>query len=337
MKLTVTLFFLYLCVSLCFCSPSIAQDMAWHSLSPNNVAGATRTLIIDHNNSTHLWAASVYGGLFESTDSGQTWNEHPQNYQATNGQPAFVNLAFMCGVQAANGDIYLGTGEGSYLDSSGESSTLLPGNGIYKSTNGGQTFEALSATQPTGEAWKQVYKITIAPNGTVYACHNFGLSYSTNNGNTWATPNGLPIGVAQDIAIGADGLIHLLLGNSYYRSSDNGNSFTNLGGNNIGQLPTIDTGNRRIVVSGSNPSKLYAVLIKTDNTLHAVYQSTDGGNTWAVIGEGGNIDFEPYHEAGICVGPFACSMAIDPINDNRLFLGGTTLWTWTPTQLDSGR
>ena len=53
--------------------------------------------------------------------------------------------------QTANGDIYLGTGEVPTLGSFGgnsNGSTGVIGGGIYKSIDGGQTFEHLQSTDP---------------------------------------------------------------------------------------------------------------------------------------------------------------------------------------------
>ena len=144
MKNPVTFLFLWLLL----CQVTVAQNLNWQSLGPNNAAGRMHTLIINSSNPNHLLAAGSDTGLFESDNGGLSWTEHLQNYQNTNGQSAFETLAFTCGIQTPNGDIYLGTGDDAYASGWEGELTLLAGNGIYKSTNGGESFEVLPATQP---------------------------------------------------------------------------------------------------------------------------------------------------------------------------------------------
>ena len=49
-------------------------------------------------------------------------------------------LAMSCVTQDQNGDIYFGTGEGFYFFF-GEGVGGIPGEGIYKSSDNGETFE----------------------------------------------------------------------------------------------------------------------------------------------------------------------------------------------------
>ena len=78
--------------------------LEWEFLGPNNIGGRTRSILINKNNTNHLLAGSVSGGLWFSNDGGLNWAEHPLNESS----PC---LAVSCMTQAPNGDIYLGTGE----------------------------------------------------------------------------------------------------------------------------------------------------------------------------------------------------------------------------------
>lgn len=320
-------------------------DLNWEFLGPNNVGGRTRFLIIDKNNSNHLIAGGVAGGLFTSTDGGNNWTDHPQNSRIVSGNPAFESQAFSCGTLAPNGDIYLGTGEGFYYVGSpgannnlGEGSAGVPGEGIYKSTDGGATFQLLASTRPSNANdaeidWVAVNKIAVAPNGTIYAGHNRGFVKSTDGGNTWEVPTGIPINTeGTDVIVASNGTIHAIIGSAYYRSTDNGNLFTLLSGTAPGKMPSTTTARRRLAVSPTDPNKVYAALVKTNSCLLAVYKSNDGGDMWQSIGEGDAEYFEPMTNSALCQGDYDLAIAVDAGNPDRIFLGGVTLWSWTASQ-----
>ncbi len=320
-------------------------QLNWESLGPNNVGGRTRLLIIDKNNSNRLITAGVAGGVFTSTDGGNNWTDHPQNSRAVGTSPAFESQAFSCGTAAPNGDIYLGTGEGFYYvggsgsnGNLGEGSAGVPGEGIYKSTDGGVSFQQLASTRPTNAndaeiSWAAVNKIAVAPNGTVYAGHNRGFVKSTDGGNTWEVPTSIPVNTeGTDVVVASNGTIHAIIGSAYYRSTDNGDSFTLLSGTTPGKLPSSTTARRRLAVSPTDPNKVYAVLVKTNSCLLGIYKSDDGGDTWQSIGEGDAEYFEPMTNSALCQGDYDLAFAVDGGNPDRIFLGGVTLWSWTAEQ-----
>jgi photosystem II stability/assembly factor-like uncharacterized protein len=48
-------------------------NMKWEERGPNNQGGRTRALIVDVNNPNKLYMGAVAGGLWVSTDNGNTW------------------------------------------------------------------------------------------------------------------------------------------------------------------------------------------------------------------------------------------------------------------------
>jgi hypothetical protein len=313
-----------------------AGELNWEFLGPNDVGGRTRTIIVDRNNSNHLLAASVAGGIFVSYDGGLNWSDHPQNTQEVNGQPMFESMAFSCGVQdPTNGDIYLGTGEGFYYYF-GQGAGGVPGEGIYKSTDGGQTFRLLPSTRPSNannanDGWASINKITVAPDGTIYAgTGGTGgtLKVSEDGGETWTTVPGVT-GQGFDVVVASNGTVHAFAGGSYYRSTD-GNTFTMMSGTQTGKLPNSGA-RRRLAVSPTNPNKVYAVYVLSNECTDKVYSTDNGGDFWYVIGDGDENFFEPMGNSVQCQGGYDLAIAVDPNNENRIFLAGVTLWSWSST------
>ncbi len=105
-------------------------NLQWAERGPDNVGGRTRAILVDKNNSSHVFAGSVSGGLFVSNNSGSSW--HPVNDQ-------FENLIVSSLAQAPDGSIWMGTGS-DFDETANEAGVLFPGRGLFKSTNGGQSF-----------------------------------------------------------------------------------------------------------------------------------------------------------------------------------------------------
>src|SRR5580693_5463584 len=50
------------------------NSAGWTSLGPGNVGGRTRSLVINPQNPNIMYAGAVTGGVWKSSDGGQTWN-----------------------------------------------------------------------------------------------------------------------------------------------------------------------------------------------------------------------------------------------------------------------
>ena len=73
------------------------------SLGPDDVGGRTRAIIVDWADSTHYFAGSVAGGLWESKNEGATWkavndNQENLNITAITQSPFNKNIYYYCTV-----------------------------------------------------------------------------------------------------------------------------------------------------------------------------------------------------------------------------------------------
>jgi len=305
--------------------------MQWEFMGPNNVGGRTRAILIDRNNTNHMLAGSVSGGLWVSDDAGLNWHEHPMNRE----RPC---LSVSCLVQAPNGDIYMGTGEkiaGWSNDFYGTGNSAFPGCGIYKSTDVGNTFLLLENTEPTPnnntQQWAYIIAMAVHPTNSnlIYAATDRSLYLSTDGGQNWSLPDGIPAssGTAYDVVAASNGHIHALAGGHYYRSTD-GLTFVQKSGADLGNFPVVSD-NKKLAVSPTNPNYVYAITIYSSGCLRQVLQSTDGGNIWAEIGAGVDGIFDPLSGGGYCQGWYDLCIAVDPVKPQRIFVGGITLWSWS--------
>ena len=104
-------------------------------LGPHGVGGRTRALLIDRANENRILAGGVSGGLWESLDGGQSWT--PQNDHAES-----LNITCMAQAPSDASIFYYGTGE------SPSNAQVTPGAGLFKSTDGGNTFTQLPLPAP---------------------------------------------------------------------------------------------------------------------------------------------------------------------------------------------
>jgi len=163
--------------------------LTWSSLGPNNVGGRTRAVAIDVQNENIILAAGVSGGVWRSSNGGQSWTKTTKSDQLH---------SVTCIVQdtrpGKENVWYYGTGElvGNSTRSPG---APFRGDGIYKSTDGGLNWLPLPSTQVNNpekfnSPFMYVWDITINPNSVndeIIAAIYGGIVRSADGGQTWAT------------------------------------------------------------------------------------------------------------------------------------------------------
>lgn len=300
-----------------------SSTLTWKNIGPVDQGGRIRSIIIDKNNHNVLYAGAVSGGIWKSTNSGQSWFVIDD---------LLSNLIVSCMDQAPNGTIWFGTGEdfAPVLGSTNGGTGFL-GNGLYRSTDAsGNAFVHVSSTNPDlDDAWEYVYKIKNHPNGDIYAATRRGIKKSSDNGQTWTNPLSSFSGTtskAYDVDISPDGsVISLVVFNKVYISTDGGQTYTNVSTGGATGLPASGLSRIEIGISPSNPNYIYAVAAKASNhQLHNVYRSTNKGQTWEIIGPGGSQYFNPLGTQGY----FDNVCEVHPTNPKKVYVGGLDLWVW---------
>ena len=158
---------------------------SWHEVGPGNIGGRTRAIVVDPTDPDTIYAGGVAGGVFKTTDGGQSWTPTSDD---------LVNIAIGSLVMDPTDPrtLYAGTGEGFF---NGDS---VRGLGVFKTTDGGATWAQLPGTTepqvPSGSFFR-CNKMVVSPNDPdrVYAATRFGVWRSTDAGATWevrlANPN----------------------------------------------------------------------------------------------------------------------------------------------------
>ncbi len=243
---------------------STDHGVSWTSLGNIGTDGPT-TILVDPSDPNTLYAGSFNGPL-KSYDGGRSW------VRINHGFDSLVKGVGPLAIDPSSPlTLYAGSGR---LDYSG---TLI-GNPLYKTTNGGAAWEALSSLAP-GAAFS-VSALAVDPQrpATVYASGP-GLWRTTNGGRSWAALVTSAFGFLSDIAIDPRGPDTIYCAHSsidpgrgaVYKTVDGGSTWT---GSNPGN------GAMTLVLDPAKVSTLYV------GGSGGVSMSLDGGATWALINGG---------------------------------------------------
>lgn len=314
---------------------SLASDagpipgITWNERGPNNVGGRTRAILVDLNDTTYktVWAGGVAGGLWKSTDITQL----DPNW--VNADDFYDNLAISCIVQNTLNpqEIYFGTGEGWH------NVDAVRGLGIWKSTNGGNSFTHLSSTN--NSSFYRVQKMVIHPvTGDVYAAtRDNGVMKSTNGGTTWTKVLGDGTGAltnkAADLEIGADNTIYAGMGmvfaptdGIYKSTSGDAGTWTKLN-TSINGFPTTGFNRIEIAAAPSDANTIYC-LTQSETTygIFGIYKTTNQGTLWTQLPN--PIDSDPFINEDFTRGQawYDLIAQVDPNNANVCYVGGIDLF-----------
>ncbi|MCA6079006.1 T9SS type A sorting domain-containing protein [Fulvivirga sedimenti] len=313
------------------------------SAGPSNVGGRSRAVAIDITNENVILAGGVSGGLWRSTNLGNTWTritpvtELPNIRSITQDtRPGKENIW------------YYGTGE--ILPGSSASTVGAPyrGNGIYKSTDGGITWNRIpsTATDPINDLsspFNYVHDIVTDRSNTtqdeVYAAALGGIYRSTNGfssvqlvlGHSNIVSNNDAIWT--EVAVTSTGIVYATLSNSSGNKTAPSGIFrseTGLAGSWVEITPPSGFGTdfRRTVIGidPSNENIVYFLGNKGDNnSLHRYDDSAPDGSEWTDL-------TSSLPKFGGIVGDYNAQSSynmlikVHPANSNIVYIGGTNLY-----------
>ena len=306
-----------------------ALGIDWTEVGPDNIGGRTRAFLVDDTDPNLLFAGGVSGGLWYSSDGGQSWN------QTTPGdQEEYLTITSI--TQDDQGYIYYGTGEGLFYGSPGTGGFGFIGKGVYRSrAPHGTDFEHLPGSWSilNKSNFVSVNALAADNKGNVYAACMNRLYRSNDKGATWnivSSMASVPIfGAGWDVAVTPDGFVIVALGSKVYTSpSGNSGSFSLVSSS---ELPAF-SGRITLAIAPSDENTIYISSAKstyssTGDILDAIYQSKDKGVTWTKIIGGGSSLFAPFTGGGP-QGSYDQCITVYPNNPNRILLGGIELYRW---------
>lgn len=267
-----------------------AATARWTLVGPTTIGGRILDVVVDPTRPDTVFAATASGGIWKSTDKGVTllpaW-------------PSDLTQATSALAVAPDGTLYAGTGEAG----PGGGSITYGGTGVYRSTDGGATWQSLGLadTSRIGRIAldpRDPKRIFVAGTGPLYQRGGGrGLYLSEDGGQSFTRvlKGDTDIAGAVDVAIDprdsqivyaamwdnfreADRRTYEGLGSGLYKSTDGGKAWERIGTPYFG--PRRDLG--RIGVAVAPDGTVYANASGASGTYSGFYSSADGGATWTL-------------------------------------------------------
>lgn len=329
-------------------------NINWFERGPNNIGGRTRAIMFDphinpSNDFKKVWAGGVGGGLWWTNDitaNQPQWNRVNDLWDNMS-ISAITNDMFSIN----NDEYYCGTGEGWQMPPTVTNVTPPTGNGIWKSSNGGVTWNLLNSTvlddvinNPNAYNFNYIQKIECKQvagqiRGDVFvATKDNGVMRSHDGGTTWDIVLGQSFqsntNEVSDIEIGADNFgvsnVYAALGMNYsqagiyYSTTGDQNSWTLISGPGSGILQGFQRVN--LCPSKTNPNKIYALVNYFNNGgITKLYVCTTIGtlNQWNLL---------PTLPLGYSTSNLATNknfnqaIGIDPLNDQTIYIGSSDIY-----------
>lgn len=274
---------------------------------------------VDENGRLTVFVGSASGGVWKSVNGGTTF------------KPIFdspdVQSIGAVAIDPTNPKIvWTGTGE-SWVRNS-----VSIGDGIYKSTDGGENWTNVGLKDS-----EHIAKILIDPKdgNTVYACatghlwddnEERGVYKTIDGGRSWkkvlaganlSTGCGMLAMNAQEPATIYASMWDFRRqawtfrsggeGSGIFKSTDKGEHWTEINQRTSKGLPAKPYGRIALAVAPSKPQLVYAMIESKDS---ALYRSDDGGSSWKRLDASQFMVWRPFYFANLIV---------DPRNENKIF------------------
>jgi hypothetical protein len=310
----------------------------WRAVGPANMGGRIADVEGIPSPSKTFYVAAAGGGIWKTTNAGTTFRPVFENQRC-------VSMGDIAIAPSDTNTVYVGTGEQNSRNS------ISPGCGVFKSTDGGRTWNSLGLSETEHIGRLQVHPrdpntVYMAVLGSAWRSSRArGLYKTTDGGKTWT--------VIKFISERA-GFVDVQLdpsnpdivwassyerqrgpyflqsggpGSGLWKSTDAGATWTKVSG---GGFPTTTLGRIEIAIARSNPRIMYT-MVEADTMPNAVkdpkkkpqssnsglYRSEDAGATWVRT----NSDN---------VRPFYYSQVrVDPRNPDRVY------WSSTPVKFST--
>ena len=292
-----------------------------------NYVHADAHIVIQHPTNFDLYYIGTDGGVFRTTDFGETYESRNGRYQTTqfyNGTSSsqIDSLKTIGGLQDNNTVIYDGDlawirvigGDGSWtsIDPANDNNIYASWQSlnILRSTNGGTNFSTITPPSSTRTSFIAPFRSFLNNHAIIYAGRD-KIFKSSNSGSNWtATNNNISLdgnpAIAMEISYQTSDKVYVATApfgtarGNIFRTIDSGTSYTNITGILPDRFPSD------IAVDPFNDSIVYVTFYGFDSG--HIFKSTNSGDSWTDISD--NLPNIP-----------APAVIVDPNNTNHVYVG----------------
>lgn len=305
----------------------VFDRLEWRSIGPANMGGRTADVEGVPGNPNIVYVGTGSGGVWKTINGGVTWKPIFERQ----GTISVGDIA----LQPGNPDVvWVGTGEANPRNS------VSFGDGVYKSTDGGKTWNHLGLKDT-----RHIARILIHPTNPDIAYvgalgHAFGpndergVFITTDGGKTWAKTLFIDNehGISDlEIDQGNPNILYAAVWRferkpwtfvsgsekgGVYKSIDGGKTWNKL----TNGLPKL-MGRIGVKAAPSNPNVVYVIAETKDGTM---FRSDDKGETFRNVSKQASI---------VSRGFYYTDVRVDPQNENRVYAVASTLFV----SIDGGR
>ncbi len=287
------------------------KNISFMEQGPDNIGGRTRAIQVDRSDRNLVFAGGVSGGLFKTINRADTWSR-VDSYIAAGASPF---ISSMC--MTPDGVLFVATGSNQEGGN---------GNGVWYSTDKGQTWAVIPGTSNSTE----IGCSDVVTDNYVWMATTSGLKkWKMGDASITAVPVGS--GVCNTIQVSKDSqvLVAAVGSNKTWVSNDGGSTWADKSGTGAGLVPT-GSGRIEYAISPTKLNGSYTVYAsRTNGNLIGMNISLDNGQTWSqFVGASGtpsNLDI--YRDQGT----YNSIISVDPTDPKRLLIGGIDIWQWKMT------
>ncbi len=304
-------------------------DYNWEFAGPTNIGGRITDIECHPDSPETIYLGAATGGVWKSIDNGGSWDYMFEG----------IDLISIGDIAIDPNDeniVFAGTGEAN------SSSYSFLGNGMYKSTDAGNTWQH-SGLELSAYIGRIIVDYNNSDRIFVAACGNLftpseerGIYRSQDGGNTWERTL-----FVNDTVAAIDLVQHptnpdilyagmwertrgLTYRHSYgegtgiWKTTDGGNTWTEL----TNGLPSGDVGRPGLAIAKSNPDVLYAYFDMPYQEVN-VYKTQNGGDSWTQTNDG------TLYGMNSSFGWYFGQVRVHPSDENMVWVMGVYMYKTT--------